>query len=65
MGKITDSGTAAQLIEAMPMQVYLCTVPEDQAGEYFRKNIVLQMQKRQWRTELRILAPHSPLLMQE
>ena len=59
-GKITDSGTAAQLIEAMPMQVYLCTVPEDQAGEYFRKYRIANAKTTMEGTELRILAPHSP-----
>ena len=59
-GKTTDSGTAAQLIEAMPMQVYLCTVPEDQAGEYFRKYRIANAKTTMEGTELRILAPHSP-----
>lgn len=59
-GKITDSGTAAQLIEAMPMQVYLCTVPEDQAGEYFRKYRIANAKTTMEGTELRILASHSP-----
>lgn len=59
-GKITDSGTASQLIEAMPMQVYLCTVSENQAGEYFRKYRVANAKTTMKGTELRILAPYPP-----
>lgn len=59
-GKITDSGTASQLIEAMPMQVYLCTVSENQAGEYFRKYRVANAKTTMEGTELRVLASYPP-----
>lgn len=59
-GRIEDAGTAAGLIEAMPEQVWLCTVPETQVEGYLRKYRVANIRTAPEGTELRILSAELP-----
>lgn len=60
-GHIQDSGTVAELIAAMPEQVYLCTVPRNQVKIYLRKFRTANVKETAEGTEMRILAKKLPV----
>lgn len=59
-GRIEETGTAAELIRAMPLHVYLCKVPENQVGDYVKKYRVGNVRTTSEGAELRILAGQVP-----